>query len=135
MVKVGVASDLWCRRMSAIERAAILRVACTGAIVALVGGVVLPVGGFSLTGCPDLRRRRWIAACVPEFILSMAFGAMAGRRPKRTPELAIRSASGGGRSVNQMRAMLTDFDALFANYLSAALALVVLVLMVLQPIF
>lgn len=135
VLTAGVAYETARRRRSAIEVAAVLRVARTGAIVALVGGVVLLVGGFWLAGHLDLFRRRWLEASVLAFILSMAFGAVGGRRPKKARELATSIASGVGGDPDDLRRLLNDAGSRLLNYVSAFLALAVLVLMTWQPTF
>jgi len=135
IITAGSAFEVARRRRSAVEIAAVLKVSRVGAIVALFGGVVLLVGGFWLAGHLGVFRTRWLQASVLAFLLSFLLGIVGGRRPRKARELATSIASGGEGNVDEMRALLNDRAALFVNYLSAALALVVLVLMVWQPSF
>ena len=118
-----------------MEIAAVLKVSRVGAAVAVIGGVVLLVGGFWLAGHLGVFRTRWLQASVLAFLLSFLLGIVGGRRPRKARELATSIASGGEGNVDEMRALINDRAALFVNYLSAALALAVLVLMVWQPNF
>ncbi len=112
-----------------------LQVSRVGAIVALFGGVVLLVGGFWLAGHLGVFRTRWLQATVLAFLLSFLLGIVGGGRPRKARELTTSIASGAEGDVDTMRALLNDHAALFVNYLSAALSLVVLVRMVWQPNF
>lgn len=135
VVTAGAAYETARRRRSAIEVAAVLRVARTGALMAIIGGVALLVGGFWLAGQLDLFRHRWLEASILAFVLSMALGAVAGRRPKKARELATNIASGEGGDPEDLRRLLNDPGSRLLNYVSAVLALAVLVLMIWQPVF
>lgn len=129
----GIAFEVARSRHTALEVAAVLRVSRVGALVGMVGGVLLLLGGLWLAGDLDLYRTRWLQLSILAFLLSLLFGAAGGRRPRKAREMAERIASGGEGDPAEMRRILNDRAALFTNYLSVLLALLVLVLMIWQP--
>lgn len=133
VVTTGVSFEVARRRHTALEVAALLRVARIGAIFAGVGGVVLLLGGLWLAGDLNLYRTRWLQASVLAFLLSLLLGMAGGRRPRKARELAQSIASGGGGDADEMRRLLNDRSARLVNWIAALLAVAVLVLMVWQP--
>ena len=130
----GIAFEVARGRRSALEVAAVLRVSRIGALVGMAGGILLLLGGLWLAGDLDLYRTRWLQLSILAFVLSLLFGAAGGRRPRQAREMAERIAAGDeGGAPERMRALLNDRAALFTNYLSVLLALLVLVLMIWQP--
>lgn len=133
VVTTGVSFEVARRRHTALEVAALLRVARIGAILAGVGGVVLLLGGLWLAGDLNLYRTRWLQASILAFLLSLLLGMAGGRRPRKARELAQQIASGGGGDADEMRRLLNDRAARVTNWTAALLAVAVLVLMIWQP--
>lgn len=133
VMTAGVAFEVARRRHAAIEVAAVLRVARVGALVAGIGGIVLLLGGLWLAGDMDLYRTRWLQASFLAFLLSLLFGLVGGRRPRKAREMAQSIASGGPGDPDEMRRLLNDRSALLVNWIAVILALGVLVLMIWQP--
>jgi uncharacterized membrane protein len=104
--------------------------------VALVGVGGLLVLGFGLW-LVDLTGygfgAAWIQWALGLFVLSSVLGAVGGRWPKRARRLAERLARDGVSSSAELRRLLDDPVSLLANYLSAALVVVILVLMIWKP--
>ncbi|MSO44479.1 MAG: DUF2269 family protein [Thermoleophilia bacterium] len=135
VVVAGVAYETARRRRAAIEVAAVLRMARVGAMIAAVGGVVLLVAGFWLAGHLEMFRTRWLELSILAFFLSFGFGAAGGRRPRRARELAVRIAAGEGGDPAELRQLLDDRLSRLVNWIAGLLALLVIVLMVVQPAF
>jgi hypothetical protein len=66
-------------------------------------------------------------------VLSLALGAVGGRRPKEARRLATRLAQGGEEPTPELRHLLDDPLSRIANYASSLLVVAILVLMVWQP--
>jgi uncharacterized membrane protein len=122
------------RRQRPSEIATLLGLARTG--VLLVGAGSLLVLGFGLwlvhlhgygydTG--------WVDAALVLFAVALVLGAAGGRPAKRARLLAERLAERGEQASPELRRLLVDRFALFANYGSGAAVLAILVLMVWRP--
>lgn len=103
------------------------------ALVGLGGALVLGFGLWlvDLTGVG--LGAAWIRWALALFVLSAALGAVAGRRPKRARQLAERLEREGQPSLPELRKLLDDPLSRVANYVSAALVLAILALMVWKP--
>lgn len=103
------------------------------ALVGLGGALVLGFGLWlvDLTGVG--LGAAWIRWALALFVLSAALGAVAGRRPKRARQLAERLEREGQPSLPELRKLLDDPLSRLANYVSAALVLAILALMVWKP--
>ena len=133
-IVAGVAYEAGRRRQSPAEIALLLGLTRLG--VALVGLGGLLVLGFGLW-LVDLSGfgygAGWIRWALGLFALAMAVGAVGGRRPKRARLLATRLAQEGRGVTDELRRLLDDPVSQLANYLSAALVVAMLALMVWKP--
>ncbi len=134
MAVAGAASETARRRSACGEIALLLGLSRIG--VALVGtGSLLVVGaGLWLVdlGGFDLDSG-WLVAAIALLVASFALGAIGGQRPKQARRLATRLAAAGEQTSAELRGLLDDRASRAANYGSALLILVILVLMVWKP--
>lgn len=75
----------------------------------------------------------WIDAALALLVVVAVVGAVGGQRPKRARRLASRLAEEGEDETAELRALLDDRAALALNYVSAALVVAIVVLMVFKP--
>lgn len=75
----------------------------------------------------------WIRWAIVLFVLSAVLGAVGGRAPKRARLLASELAHRGDGVSAELRGLLDHRPSRVANYLSALLILVILLLMVWKP--
>lgn len=134
IILAGVAFETARRRGRPAEIALLFGLARVG--VVLVGFGALLVLGFGLwlvhlSGFGY--GAGWIDAALALYVLSLALGAIGGRRPKQARRLATRLAAADGPVGAELRALLDDRLTLAANYASAASVLAILVLMVFKP--
>ena len=133
-VVAGVAFEAARRREEPAEIALLLGLTRVG--VLLVGVGTLLVLGFGLwlvelghwgfgTG--------WVVGALALLGVTVLLGGAGGRRPKRARKLAVQLRDEEGSGTGELRALLDDRAALGANYVSAALLLAIIVLMVFKP--
>jgi uncharacterized membrane protein len=130
----GVSFEAARRRAKPSEISLLLGLSRAG--VALVGlGVllVLPFGIWLVRLGHRGFDTGWIVAALGLFAVTLVLGAAGGRRPKRARKLAARLAAEDAHATPELQALLQDRVALAANYLSALLLLVIVVLMVYKP--
>jgi uncharacterized membrane protein len=132
-VVAGVAFEAARRRESPVEIAALLGLARTGAALAGVGMLVVPVFGLWLADLGDWGSAGWIKAAFVLFVAAAVLGGIGGRTPREARMLASRLAGAGEPQSPELRALLDDRRAQLMNYASGALILAVLVLMVWKP--
>ena len=130
----GVAFEAARRRDDPRDIALLLGLTRVG--VAFVGAGGLLVLGFGLW-LVDLAGYdfgvAWIGWALAFFVVSGLLGAFGGRTPKRARLLATRLARAGEGSPDELRRLLDDRLSRAANYVSAALIVAILVLMVWKP--
>jgi uncharacterized membrane protein len=130
----GVAYEAGRRRSSTAEIALLLGLARIGA--ALVGAGMLAVLAFGLwlvhLGGWGYGAA-WVDAAIGLFVAAAVLGGYGGQAPKRARQLASRLAGDGQPVTDDLRRLLADRTALFMNYASVVLVVVVLVLMVWKP--
>lgn len=130
----GVAFEAARRRDDPRDVALLLGLTRVG--VALVGAGGLLVLGFGLW-LVDLAGydfgAAWIGWTLALFVVSGLLGAFGGRAPKRARLLATRLARAREGSTDELRLLLDDRVSRAANYVSAALIVAILVLMVWKP--
>jgi hypothetical protein len=129
----GVATVAAGKREKPSEVAAILGLARPGALMLGVGGVILLLAGFYLSGKIDGYGQRWLEASILLFVLALAVGIWGGRRSRRVREYAAGLAEGGQGDDATLRTMLSDRLTWWLHWAAVALSVVVLVLMVWQP--
>jgi uncharacterized membrane protein len=90
--------------------------------------------GFWLVGLEDFSLGEgWISAALGLFIVALVLGGIAGQTPKRARLLATKLAKESNPATAELRALLDDGRSRAANYLSAAIVIAILVLMVFKP--
>jgi hypothetical protein len=133
-VVASVAFESARSREAPAEIALLLGLARTGAILAMLGIVIVPVFGFWLVDAADVSTGAgWLRAAFLLFIAAAVLGGIGGRAPRHARELAARLAAEGKPATSELRALLDDPRARLVNYASGLLILTVLVLMVWKP--
>jgi uncharacterized membrane protein len=133
-VVAGAAFESARRRSSPAEIALLLRFARTGAALAGVGMLVVPVFGLWLVSLGDWGSDAgWVDAAFLLFIAAAVLGGLGGRAPRKARSLASRLAEEGKPASPELRALLDDRGTQLMNYGSAFLIVAVLVLMVWKP--
>ena len=133
-VVASVAFESGRRREAPSEIALLLGLARTGALLAMLGIVIVPVFGFWLVDAADVSTGAgWLRAAFLLFIAAAVLGGIGGRAPRHARELAARLAAEGKPATPELRALLDDPRARLVNYASGALILIILVLMVWKP--
>jgi uncharacterized membrane protein len=133
-VVAGVGFESGRRRETPGEIALLLGLARIGALLVVVGLVLVAAFGFWLVDLGDWGYGAgWVDAAIVLLVAAAALGAIGGQAPKRGRQLASRLAADGKPASAELRALLTDRRALVANYGSALLVLAIVVLMVWKP--
>jgi uncharacterized membrane protein len=114
--------------------AVLLGVTRMGVLFVALGGLMVPVFGLWLVHLDGYDfGTRWISISLGLYIVAMLLGGAGGQRPKRARILATELAERGEGVSAELRALLDDRRSQALNYLSAALILAILVLMVYKP--
>jgi hypothetical protein len=129
----GVVATAAPRRQKPSEIAVILGLARPGAILLGIGGVVLLIAGFYLSGKIDGFGQRWLEVSILLFVIALVAGALGGRRSSGVRAYAEGLAERGEGDEATLRAMLSDRTTWLLQWASVVLSVVVLVLMVWQP--
>jgi uncharacterized membrane protein len=132
-IVAGVVFEAARRRSRPSEIALLLGVTRTGALIVMSGALILLVAGLWLAGEVDQWGEPWLVASLALFVVSLALGALGGRRPKEARRLAADLAEATDESTPELRRLLDDPLSKVANYASSLLAVAILVLMVWQP--
>jgi uncharacterized membrane protein len=129
----GVVFEYARRRRHPSEVAVLLGAARIGAALVVSGAVLLLGAGLWLAHRIDQLGEPWLLASLGLFLAALVLGGLGGRRPKQARRLAARLGEERADESAELARLLGDRLSLVANYLSTALVLVVLVLMVWQP--
>jgi len=129
----GVVATAAPRRQKPSEIAVILGLARPGAILLGIGGVVLLIAGFYLSGKIDGFGQRWLEVSILLFVIALVAGALGGRRSSGVRAYAEGLAERGEGDEATLRAMLSDRTTWLLQWASVVLSVAVLVLMVWQP--
>ena len=129
----GVIFEAARRRSRPSEVALLLGATRIGALLVAVGALLTLGGGLWLAEEVDQLGEAWLQLSLVLFVLALVLGALGGQRPKQARRLARRLAENGDAMSSELRRLLDDRLSLVANYVSSALVLVILVLMVWQP--
>lgn len=121
------------RRTRPSEVALLLGVTRIGAAFVASGALLTLAAGLWLAADVDQLGEPWLEASLGLFLAALVLGALGGQRPKHARRLASRLAEEDDEATAELRRLLDDRVSLAANYVSTALVLAVLVLMVLQP--
>jgi uncharacterized membrane protein len=129
----GVVFEAAARRERPSEVALLLGLARVGAVIVLVGAVLVLGAGLWLATDVDQLGETWVVASLVLFVAALVLGAAGGQRPKRARRLASELARTGADPSPDLHRLLNDPWSRAANYASSALVVVILVLMVSQP--
>jgi hypothetical protein len=125
----GVVFEAARRRVSAAEIALMLGLARVGALLVVLGFLLVLGFGLWLVDLGDWGYGSgWVEAAIGLLVVAMLLGALGGRTPKQARLLASRLAAEGKPASPELRRLLDDRRALALNYLSGLLVLAVLVL-------
>lgn len=129
----GVVFEVARRRERPSEVTLLLGVTRIGALLVVVGAILVLGGGLWLADQLDQFEESWLLASLGLFVLSLVLGALGGQRPKMARRLAAQLAREGDEMTADLRRLLDDRFSLAANYASSGLVFLILVLMVWQP--
>jgi uncharacterized membrane protein len=134
IVVAGVAFEAARRREQPAEVALLLGLTRVGVLLVVAGSLLVLGCGFWLVHLYGFSYGDgWITWALVLFFASVALGGFGGQRPKQARRLATQLARDHQPSSAELRALLDDRLSLTANYLSAALVLAILALMVAKP--
>lgn len=134
IVVAGVAFEAARRREQPAEVALLLGLTRVGVLLVVAGSLLVLGCGFWLVDLDGFSYGAdWITWALVLFVVSVALGGFGGQRPKQARRLATRLAREREPASTELRALLDDRLSLAANYLSAALVLAILALMVSKP--
>lgn len=133
-VVAGLGFETARRRRRPSEIALLLGLSRIGVLLVGLGSLlVLPFGLWLVHVGRWGYGSGWVDAALGLFAVMAALGTVGGRRPKRARLLAEQLARDDAPENAGLRALLDDGVARALNYLSAALLLAVVVLMVFKP--
>ena len=122
------------RRKQPAEIALLLGLARSGALLALLGMVLVLAFGLWLVHLAHFGYGEgWIDAALGLLLTAVAIGAFGGRGPKRARRLAASLAAEGRPANEELQRLLSDPVSGLANYGSALLAVAIVALMVWKP--
>jgi Predicted integral membrane protein (DUF2269) len=127
----GVAFEAARRHSRPGDVALLLGLARIGALAVVGGTIVLLGAGLWLAHRTDQFGEPWLLASLGLFLSAVVLGALGGRRPRKARELATSEEAPCAEICPELAALLEDRLSALANYVSLALALV---LMVWQPV-
>jgi uncharacterized membrane protein len=134
VVVAGVGYEAARRRRSAAEVALLLGLTRAGVLLVAVGSLLVLPFGLWLVHIEHVGYgASWVDAALGLFAAMGALGGFGGQRPRRARELAAQLAETHHGESAELRALLDDRVARSANYLSAALLVAIVVLMVFKP--
>lgn len=134
IVLVGAAFEVARRRDRPAEIALLLGLTRIGVALVALGGLLVPIFGVWLVHLGHFGYGAgWVDAAIALYVIALALGALAGRRPKEARRLASRLAAKQMPVSLDLRALLDDRLSLAANYASAVAVLAILALMVFKP--
>ena len=134
IVVAGVCFEAARRRSAPAEIALLLGLTRVGVLLVAVGGLLLPIFGLWLVHLGHWGyASAWIDWALGLYVLAMLLGAYGGRQPKQARQLAVRLAADNAPVSDSLRALLDDRRARALNYLSLAVVLAIVALMVFKP--
>lgn len=130
----GVAFEAARRRRRPSEIALLLGLSRAAVLLVALGGLLVLPFGLWLVHLGHWRYGAgWVDAALALFLAVSILGGIGGQRPKRARLLAERLAREEATASAELRALLDDRAARALNYLSAALLVAIVVLMVFKP--
>jgi uncharacterized membrane protein len=134
IVLAGAAFEAARRRERPAEIALLLGLTRVGVVLVLAGALLLLAFGLWLVHIGHVGYGAgWVDASIALYVVALALGTAAGRRPKQARRLAALLAAEEAPVTSKLRELLADRFSLLANYASAAVVLAILVLMVFKP--
>jgi len=134
VIVAGVAFEAARRRRQPSEIALLLNLTRIGVLLVALGVViVLPFGLWLVHLGRYGYGAVWVDAALALLVAAGALGVVGGQRPKQARRLAAQLAQHGDAETPQLRALLDDPLALALNYVSVALVLAIIVVMVFKP--
>lgn len=134
IVVAGVGFEAARRRTEPAEIALLLGTTRIGVLLVAAGTVLLAAFGLWMVHLGSWGfGSAWVSASMALFVVALAIGGHGGQRPKRARRLAGELARQGAPISDELRALLGDPVSLAENYLSLALIVAIVVLMVVKP--
>jgi uncharacterized membrane protein len=134
IVLAGVAFEVARRRPDPAEVALLLSTTRIGVLLVAVGTLLAGAFGLWLV---HLGRwgygSTWVSASIALFAAALVLGGLGGQRPKQARRLATGLAGDRAPVDARLRALLDDPLSRAANYVSLALVVAIIVLMVVKP--
>jgi uncharacterized membrane protein len=122
------------RRERPSEILTLLRLTRVGVLLVLAGAVLTLVFGIALAHHDGFGLTpAWIRAALGLWLAAIALGAAGGRTARRARYRAEELAAGADEPDAELRALVAHRPSLLLSWLSGALLLVILVLMVWRP--
>ena len=134
IVVAGVGFEAARRRERPAEIALLLGLTRSGVVLVAVGGLLLLGCGLWLVGLEDVGYGTgWVVAALALFALALLLGGLGGRRPKEARKLATRLSEEEMTTSPELRSLMDDPASRVVDYVSAALVVTILALMVFKP--
>jgi uncharacterized membrane protein len=134
VIVAGVAFEAARRRRRPSEIALLLGLTRIGVLLVALGAVIVLAFGLWLVQLDRFGYGAgWVVAALALFGIVILLGGVGGQSPKRARKLAARLAREDDVESDELRSLLDDRLARTVNYLSAALLVVIVVLMVFKP--
>jgi uncharacterized membrane protein len=134
VIVAGVVFEAARRRRRPSEIALLLGLARIGVLLVALGTVIVLVFGLWLV---QLGRfgygAGWVVTALALFVVVILLGGLGGQSPKRARKLAVQLAKEADAESDELRSLLDDPLARTVNYLSAALLVAIVALMVFRP--
>jgi uncharacterized membrane protein len=122
------------RRERPSEILALLRLTRAGVALVGLGALLTLAFGIALAEHLGLGLSpAWIQASLGLWLVSMALGGLGGRTARHARHLAERLAAEGDEPSAELRSLVAHRPSLWASYLSGALLVAIVALMVWQP--
>jgi uncharacterized membrane protein len=134
VIVAGIVFEAARRRRRPSEIALLLGLARIGVLLVALGAVIVLVFGLWLV---QLGRfgygAGWVVTALALFVVVILLGGLGGQSPKRARKLAVQLAKEADAESDELRSLLDDPLARTVNYLSAALLVAIVALMVFRP--
>ena len=122
------------RRERPSEILMLLRLTRVGVALVGIGALLTLVFGIALAEHLDFGLSPvWIQASLGLWVAAMAIGGIGGRTARHARNLAEKLAAEGDTPSEELRSLVAHRPSLWASYLSSALILAIVVLMVWRP--
>ena len=134
IVLAGVAFEAARRRRQPAEIALLVSITRTGVLLVALGTLLIAAFGLWLVQLGSWGYGSgWVDASIGLYLAALVLGGVGGQRPKRARRLASVLAEQRAPVSGELRALLDDAVSRVANYVSLALILAIVVIMVFKP--